>query len=66
MKSLLPPSVAVLFSTAGTAYGCHLVGMPLHDVKLATALAFAASFTAVFGVAFLAGRPARPRRNPTP
>ncbi len=66
MKHLLPPSIAVLFSTAGTAFGSNLVGMPLDEVKLATALAFAVSGAAAFGAVLLAGRRRSFRRNPTP
>jgi len=66
MKYLPPPSFAVLFSTAGTAFGCHIVGMPLPEVKLAAALAFAVSSTAAFGAVLLAGRTRQIRRNPTP
>lgn len=66
MKSLLPPTLAVIFSTAGVALGCHAAGMPPRDVALATTLAFAAAFTAAFGAALLAGRSRPLRRNPAP
>lgn len=65
MKSLLPSFLSVLFSTVGTAYGCHAVGMPLHEVKLATALAFVVSFAAAFGAVWLAARSRQIHRNPT-
>ena len=66
MKFLIPPLFAVVLSTAGTAWGCHAVGMPLPDVKLATALAFSVSGVAAFGAVLLAGRSRPLRRQPTP
>ena len=60
MKSLLPPLFAVLLSTAGTAYGCHLCGMPPREVELATLLA-AGTASLAAGAAVLAARSCRLR-----
>lgn len=64
MKTLFAPAFAVLASTAGTAWGCHVVGMPVTDVKLAAALAFLVSFIAAFGAVCLTGRSRRRRADP--
>ncbi|HEX2861295.1 MAG TPA: hypothetical protein VHN79_06630 [Lacunisphaera sp.] len=56
MKHLLPPTFAVVFSTAGTAYGCHASGMPAGEVATATLLAGTVSFVAAFGAVLLARR----------
>jgi len=62
MKYLLPPAFAVLFSTAGTVYGCHVAGMPLRDVLMAGGLASGVSLAAASTAVALSA--ARSNRNP--
>ena len=63
MKNLLPPAFAVFASTAGTVIGCHLVGMPPHDLKIAGLVAFGVSFLATLGAVLASQHRARPTRS---
>ncbi len=47
MKNLIMPTLSVMASTAGVAYGCRAFGMPPDDVAIATCVsAIVGSITA--------------------
>ena len=49
MKTLLPPLAAIILCTGLSVLGCHLNGMPPHDLKIAAAVAFGVSAIAALG-----------------
>ena len=63
MKTLLPPTLAVVLSTALCVWFSRASGMPSGDLKIVAVVAGSVSALAAFGaVALAAAKPKRPAR----
>ena len=62
VKNLLFPTLAVVMSALGTGYGCHLAGMPNHDIEIAVLVAAIVASGAASAAMILASR-RRPRSS---